>query len=179
VDDIESIHVFKDAQGVYWAHSGNRRLYIFKRLQRLGIVATIPVYVLCFGNSLAQLYRAEMTTENEGLDILVRDSFAVHRIEAIESEWRRAGQCQPLKYDQHVPTSGAQRDVIDELSSLSLTETHQGGICSSVQSTPERYRLEVAAEPKGLLENKNGDTYAQRWGEVEDDSEELERYANE
>ena len=45
VDDIPPIQVIKDESGVYWAHTGNRRLYVFKRLQSLGIVSDIPVFV--------------------------------------------------------------------------------------------------------------------------------------
>jgi len=147
----------KDQQGIYWARSGNRRLYIFKRLQRLGIVTTIPVDFLYVGN-YAEIYRAEMTTENEGCDIEVRHQFIVDEIEAIESEWRQTTQRQAAN-DHVVPSRRTQGDVIDGLSSLSLTETRQGDSFSNVQSTSERYRLYTAVEQEELVENEEAETY--------------------
>ena len=43
-DDIDDIEVVQQ-DGVWWAITGNRRLYVYRRLQDLGVVTTIPVRV--------------------------------------------------------------------------------------------------------------------------------------
>ena len=43
-DDIEMIEVVRRPYGLWWARTGNRRLYVYKALYNLRIIDTIPVF---------------------------------------------------------------------------------------------------------------------------------------
>jgi hypothetical protein len=45
VDDIKRVQVF-DHNKTYWIYSGNRRLFVFKELQKHGFIKSIPVKVV-------------------------------------------------------------------------------------------------------------------------------------
>lgn len=67
--------------GSWWASSGNRRLYIYKKLEELNVISTIPVFY--WSN-----YRHNFTTDCEGRQIRCRQPIANAKIEEIINKWK-------------------------------------------------------------------------------------------
>lgn len=74
VADIEPIEVVEDEDGRWWAISGNRRLFIYKILERFDIIGEICVKILDINDDVTRrLFRKRHTTTTGGTSIRVRD----------------------------------------------------------------------------------------------------------
>jgi len=89
-DDMDPIkvipHEWRD--DVWWALSGNRRLYLYKALEDVGFLTTVPVL-----EHPVNYRHRRFTTDCYGEDIRVRgcgDDEMEERIEEINQEWRQA-----------------------------------------------------------------------------------------
>ena len=82
VDVITPIQVAY-IDGLYWARTGNRRLYLYRELESLGVIQTIPVT-----NEDDSLIRCN-TSNDGGRTIRCRDSTTAWRISNISLERRR------------------------------------------------------------------------------------------
>jgi len=92
VDGIAYIEVVF-VNGLWWVLYGNKRLFLYKKLQRLGIVTTIPVIVQPWGSfQVQERFGKRYTTQCNGLHIQcvekkeVRTS-AVERIRSMIGSW--------------------------------------------------------------------------------------------
>jgi len=68
-DAIECIEVvFK--YGVWWVLSGNKRLFMYKKLQKLGIICSIPVIIRQWSSfQVRKLFKRRHTTQCSGRHI--------------------------------------------------------------------------------------------------------------
>ena len=80
---IDSIEVFRRSDGLYWAGTGNRRLYLYKKLRALGVIDKIPVREGSFLNN-------SNTTDCNGVFTRCRQSYADAKISEITEKWRAA-----------------------------------------------------------------------------------------
>ena len=88
-DDIEVIEVVQQ-DGVRWAITGNRRLYLYRRLQDLGVVTTIPVRVRSLSEPwVRNQLNNHRTTNCDGVKAVCRQSKADTRMDQMVKEWRR------------------------------------------------------------------------------------------
>lgn len=82
-EDLPPIEcLFKD--GNWYATSGNRRLYLFKKLKELGRLDKIAV-------SRVYHCKRRFTTECDGLHVKCRGSGLERKMEKIVEDWRRGG----------------------------------------------------------------------------------------
>ena len=88
-DDIENIEVVQ-YDGVWWALTGNRRLYLYQRLQDLGVVEYISVRVRFLSEPWVQKqWNNRLTTDCEGLDAVCRQPEADKIISKMIKKWRK------------------------------------------------------------------------------------------
>ena len=88
-DDIDDIEVVQQ-DGVWWAITGNRRLYVYRRLQDLGVVKTIPVRVRSLSEpGVRNQLNNRRTTDCDGVKAVCRQSKADTRMDQMVKEWRR------------------------------------------------------------------------------------------
>lgn len=93
VDDIPAIETVVDG-GEWWAVTGNRRLYVFRLLETLGVVQTIPVDVMSMGSyDVRRRFGDRKTTPCEGRTIEMRQSEAERRINQAIREWQKTNRC--------------------------------------------------------------------------------------
>jgi len=94
--DIPHIHVVRDDEGKYWAETGNRRLYVFRRLQIHHFLDVVPVVEQRFNQ---QKFERKLTSINDGVKVKIRadhrhpngDKLA-NRLDKIYSQWVRDGR---------------------------------------------------------------------------------------
>jgi hypothetical protein len=71
-DDIEPFEVVQN-QDRWWALSGNRRLFIYKILEQIGIIRQIAVKILNLNDDVTRRnFLQRFTTRTEGLSVKVR-----------------------------------------------------------------------------------------------------------
>lgn len=88
VDDIEPITVIW-RWNKWWTLTGNRRLYIYKKLEELGIATDIPVIVGNLNNlHVCHTFNVRFTTTNGGADIRIRRAREEGEIERLATQWR-------------------------------------------------------------------------------------------
>jgi len=170
VDDIEAIQVVQDDNGEYLALTGNRRLFVYKWLHRLGIVSTIPINIQSAEDNASRL-RDRKTTKNGGRDIDVRQPIAVRQMEAIESDWRRVtGRTAVVRVAAVVPsTHSSQNEIIEKMSTVSLSEPRQSvDNHTKLETILERYRRQAATEraEQEQEEQRKNDEEIRRWTEI-------------
>lgn len=90
VDDIPPIEVVEDLEDCgWWALTGNRRLYLYRKLEQLGVVETIPVIeVAIWDYGVSDRLNQRRTTFCDGRDIRLRGSQGEWRINQIIDRWR-------------------------------------------------------------------------------------------
>src|SRR6218665_224049 len=88
VDDLEPIEVVRE-YGKWWALTGNRRLYLYRKLEELGVIHTITVVTASRDNDWVQnqLMRRK-TTDCEGVAIRLRGNQSGWRINQVVEEWK-------------------------------------------------------------------------------------------
>jgi len=92
IDDLEQITVvYYDY--AYWVVSGNRRLYIYQKLEEVGRLTTVPVTVKPIN---FYKFNKMKTTNNEGMSVRIRsDSHAAYgdtldeQLDRIVRKWKR------------------------------------------------------------------------------------------
>ena len=88
-DDIEDMEVVYTDEN-WWALTGNRRLYIYRRLQELGVISTVSVRVKSLNErGVANRFNNRHTTENDGKDIVCRQPQAERIMNGMVEKWRR------------------------------------------------------------------------------------------
>ena len=87
-DDIQDMEVV-ELGGIWWALTGNRRLYIYRKLEKLGRISEVSVRVrdLCEPRVIKPLLR-RMTTKTKGLEAVCRQPEADTIMELIAREWK-------------------------------------------------------------------------------------------
>src|SRR6218665_156259 len=128
-DEIEPIEVVL-RRGIWWALTGNRRLYLYKKLQPLGIVQTIPV-VERFETEPGVMYQLQrrMTTDTNGKTIKCRQSQADVMINNIIDRWKMPrntsnANCRPLYTESTV-------DSMDNIPNHSVSQTPMADLLKS------------------------------------------------
>jgi len=91
VDDISAIEVVQDCDDqLWWVVGGNRRLYLYKRMQELGVVTTVPgVMRSGSDNAVQRLFDKRFTTKNYGRSVRILDSQGRCTLDNIEEEWKQ------------------------------------------------------------------------------------------
>lgn len=101
-DSIASIEVVM-CNGTWWALTGNRRLFLYKQLEELGLVDTIPVVQRSPDRSgVMNQLRRRMTTRDNGYSIRCRQPTAQVSIDSMTLNWRlnrRSKQRQRFRFD--------------------------------------------------------------------------------
>ena len=88
-DDIEAIQVVEE-NGVWLALTGNRRLYIYRKLENLGIISTVPVVIRDISDWYVCSKLSEMrTTTCAGVSAHCRQPEADRKMNQTVAEWRR------------------------------------------------------------------------------------------
>lgn len=92
-DDIPAIEAVVDG-GKWWAVTGNRRLYVFRLLETLGVVQTIPVDVMSMNSyDVRRRFGDRKTTSCEGRTVEMRQPEAERRINQAIREWQKTRRC--------------------------------------------------------------------------------------
>jgi len=111
VDELEWIEVVRESS-LYWALTGNRRLYLFRKLEDLGEVHTIPVRELSLSDyGVRRRFDHRNTTSCDGLDIELRQAETEGHIRSVIESWKASktinrntnGNIQLLT-SRHLPT---------------------------------------------------------------------------
>jgi len=113
VDDIPAIEVVEDSEEQqWWAVCGNRRLYLYKMLQELGIVTTVPVVVRSGGRG-RYLFNKRHTTKKYGRSIHIRNSEdrCIVKLDNIVEEWK---QYQQQLYQQKLDQQTLDQQKLDQ-----------------------------------------------------------------
>ena len=103
-DDIENIEVVQ-YDGVWWALTGNRRLYLYRRLQDLGVVEYISVRVRFLSEPWVQKqWNNRLTTDCEGLDAVCRQPKADEIIFKMTEKWRKDTKVRKFNRRSNLPS---------------------------------------------------------------------------
>src|SRR6218665_1259095 len=88
VEELWLIEVVEE-RFLHWALSGNRRLYLYQKLENLGQVGTIPVRELSLSDYLVrQRFAERRTTTSDGIMIKMRQPEADLNINRAIYRWR-------------------------------------------------------------------------------------------
>ena len=87
-DDLGAIEVVKE-NGLWMALTGNRRLFLYRKLEKLGVISTIPVWVrkLDDGNVRDRLGHRQ-TTKSYGQSVRCRQWGTDTQIDEIIARWQ-------------------------------------------------------------------------------------------
>jgi len=92
VEEIRKLSVVK-YQKNHWVVSGNRRLYLYHKLQSVGSISEISVNVIPIN---MERFNAMKTTENNGMSVRVRGksggALFEARLNEIVRQWKAAGR---------------------------------------------------------------------------------------
>ncbi|XP_070533433.1 uncharacterized protein [Ptychodera flava] len=85
--DIKTIAVIRQ-NGTWYVHAGNRRLFLYKKLEELGVIDYIPVWVVNRPN--ADAVRERYTTQNRGVSVSVRNDYDFEdKMHSIIDDWKK------------------------------------------------------------------------------------------
>lgn len=116
VDQLEWIEVVEE-RSLYWALTGNRRLYLYRKLEDLGEVNTIPVREMSLSDyGVMRRFDNRNTTSCDGLDIELRQPQAERYINRAVQRWktsrlltRNLNEIPRIHKPHHLPTETSDR----------------------------------------------------------------------
>lgn len=111
-DDLPLIEVVRE-DGKWWALTGNRRLYLYRKLEELKVIHTIPVVAVSLDSDdvQRQLMRRK-TTDCEGVSIRLRGNQPDWHITQVINTWKasqRNNRYAPSGVQTNAERSGPQR----------------------------------------------------------------------
>ena len=117
-DDFEDMEVVESG-GIWWALTGNRRLYIYRKLEKLKVISDVSVRVrdLSEPGVEAQLER-RMTTSTQGLKAVCRQPENATAMVQITQKWNKCMRKQRQKQQQRqrkLEEENRQRQAAEEL----------------------------------------------------------------
>lgn len=98
VTDLPEIEVVQ-MDGHWWARTGNRRLFLYRKLEGVGVVETIDV-IRSWINPTSDSFQRKFTTACDGLEIVCRQDFLESSLDEIVSDWRRGEEYLVAKWDR-------------------------------------------------------------------------------
>lgn len=133
--DIQPIEVVQIG-GLWWALTGNRRLYLYRKLEELGVIKNIPVICKSVNdNQVQRQLNFRMTTVTNGKTIECRQPQAQAIIRSMIEEWKKQ------QNDERAMTT-----MCDSLSSTLTLNARQGINYNNTSFSKENY---------GTLQNRN------------------------
>src|SRR6218665_2110788 len=114
VDELEWIEVV-EVRSLYWALTGNRRLYLYRKLEDLGEIHKIPVHEMSLSDyGVRRRFENRDTTTCDGLDIEMRQPQAERFINRAIEQWkasrmptRNLNEISRIHGQRHLPTAEA------------------------------------------------------------------------
>lgn len=92
VDEIAPIEVVRH-EGLWWALTGNRRLYLYRKLEDLGVVTSVPVVKMSLDAwHTRNAFNNRMTTDCDGLSCECRQMQAENIMTGIVMRWEKTHQ---------------------------------------------------------------------------------------
>src|SRR6218665_474357 len=154
VDEVESIEVV-EVRSLYWALTGHRRLYLYRKLEDIGELHTIPVRERSISDySVKRRFENINTTNCNGLDIEMRQPQAEQIINRTIGQWkasrmniRNLNETSRIHGQRHLQTETSRRAPSSDRISTSRIVTEATISAKGVTASTNDNEIVVTVQP--------------------------------